>query len=143
MANNVTIPAQGVGSTTPLVETYQVGPASSQRQAVVVLGEVLVPTGSGTVAVITTGGTAVTVVSGPINGGYVTNPANLARQGIAAAEPLYVDPTTAPGSTDAAANGTCSALDPGQTYTIPGLASGQSLHANAATSGHKFTVVVW
>jgi hypothetical protein len=96
-----------------------------------------------TASAIVTGGTALTIATGPINGGYVTNPANSARQAIATAEPLYIDPVASPGSTDAAANGTTTALDIGQTYTIPALASGHVLRANAATSGHKFTIVVW
>ena len=95
-----------------------------------------------TASVIATGGTFVTVVTGPILGGYLLNPPNAASQGVTA-ETLYVDPVAHPGSTDGTANGTTSALVAGATYTIPALAAGHSLFANAATTGHKFTVVVW
>jgi hypothetical protein len=93
---------------------------------------------------VTAGGTAVIAVSGPIGGGYITNGATLAAQGnIAAAENLYVDPVGAPGSTDLLANGTTTALQPGQTYQLPALAPGVNVKVNAATSGHKFSAVVW
>jgi hypothetical protein len=99
---------------------------------------------AGTVSQVTTGGTAVTVISGPCNGAFITNPANAARQGgIAAAEPIYVDMVATPGSTDAAANGTTTAIDPGQSFTVPPLASGVNVKVNAATSLHKFSVEKW
>lgn len=109
----------------------------------VVTKPLFVTPAAGTVSSITTGGTAVTVITGPINGGYLTNPINLSAQGIAAAENLYVDPVGTPGSTDANGNGTTVILVPGQNYTIPALAATKTLKANAATSGHKFTVVVF
>jgi hypothetical protein len=99
--------------------------------------------GAGTTATITTGGTAVTLVSGPLNGGYIINPLNLAAQGIGAAENAYVDPVGTPGSTDANANGTTVLLTPGQIYSIPPLAAATTIKANAATNGHKLTVVKW
>lgn len=98
---------------------------------------------AGAASAIVTGGTAITLVNGPIQGGYVVNPCNLAAQGIGTAENAYVDPVAAPGSTDAAANGTTVALQPCQNYPLPPLATGQSLRGNAATTGHKFTVVKW
>lgn len=97
----------------------------------------------GTASTITTGGTAVTVVTGPVNGGYIVNPANAASQAISGAENVYIDPVETPGSTDSAANGTTVLLQPGQNFLIPPLASGSVIKANAATSGHKLTVVVW
>lgn len=97
----------------------------------------------GTTTAIATGGTAVTLVTGPVNGGYIVNPPNLASQGIAAAENAYVDPVGTPGSTDSAANGTTSILAPGQSYWVPPLATGAVIKGNAATSGHKLNVVVW
>ncbi|HWB48357.1 MAG TPA: hypothetical protein VG651_04545 [Stellaceae bacterium] len=96
-----------------------------------------------TTSVVATGGTSVIVVTGPINGGYVTNPVNASAQGITASENVYLDPVGMPGSTDIAANGTTILLTPGQSYSLPPLAAGVSLHANAATGGHKLTVVVW
>ncbi len=97
---------------------------------------------AGTNSTIVTGGTAVVLVTGPCNGGYITNPPNTAAQGVTA-ENVYVDPVAAPGSTDAAANGTTTLLVPGQSFTLPALAAGQFVRGNAATSGHKLTVVVW
>lgn len=98
---------------------------------------------AGTTSTITTGGTAVTLATGPTTGGYITNPPNLASQGISAAENAYVSLVGTPGSTDTNANGTTTVLVPGQTFSLPGLASGVTIKANAATSGHKLTVVVW
>lgn len=98
---------------------------------------------AGTTSTVVTGGTAVTLVTGPIKGGYITNPINLASQGIAAAENAYIDPVGSPGSTDTAGNGTTVILTPGQTYSLPALSTGVLVKGNAATSGHKFTVVVW
>lgn len=98
---------------------------------------------AGTASTVVTGGTAVTLVTGPIKGGYITNPINLASQGIAAAENAYIDPVGVPGSTDANGNGTTVILTPGQTYSLPALATGVLVKGNAATSGHKFSIVVW
>ena len=103
----------------------------------------LVPV-AGLATAVATGGTAVTAVSGPINGGYIINPPNLAGQGIGAAEALYIDMVGTPGSTDAANNGTTSSLPAtGGTFTLPPLATGVNVKVNAATTGHKFTVVTW
>jgi len=101
---------------------------------------------AGSASAIAVGGTAVVLIAGPCAGGYVTNPPTAASQGIAAtdiAENVYVDPVASPGSTDATGNGTTALLQPGQTFTVPALAPGTMLRANAATSGHKLTVVVW
>jgi hypothetical protein len=92
---------------------------------------------------ITTGGTAVTAIAGPISGGFIVNPLNATAQGIGAAENLYIDMVGTPGSTDAAAHGTTSLLSAGQSFTLPPVASGVNVKVNAATSGHKFTIVVW
>ena len=98
---------------------------------------------AGPVAVITTGGTAVTIATGPINGGYVINPYTVAGQNIAAVENLYINGVATPGSSDATANGTTSSLYPGSRFDFPASATGVVWKANAATSGHKFTVVLW
>lgn len=102
----------------------------------------LVPYAGATNAVAT-GGTAVTVATGPINGGYVVNPVDAAGQGIATAENLYIDMVAAPGSTAGSANGTNTALVPGQVFTLPAVGPGVLVQANAATNGHKLTVVLW
>lgn len=91
---------------------------------------------AGTASAIVTGGTALTIVTGPTNGGYITNPSN-------ASENLYIDPVGVPGSTDAEGYGTTLILVPGQSFNIPALAAGSVIKANAATTGHKITVVVW
>lgn len=100
------------------------------------------PTASGTIAIITTGGTPVALATGPINGGYVLNPLNAASQGVTA-ENAYVDPVGTPGSTDSAGNGTTAILQPGQPFYLPPLATGAVVKGNANTSGHKLTVVTW
>lgn len=97
----------------------------------------------GTTAAIATGGTAVTLVTGPASGGYIVNPQNAAAQGISVSENAYVDPAATPGSTDSAANGTTAILQPGQVFRVPPLATGALIKGNAATSGHKLTVVTW
>lgn len=98
---------------------------------------------AGLVSIITTGGTAVTLANGPCNGGYIVNPPNLSSQGIVTAENAYIDLVGTPGSTDATGNATTSIMLPGGVFYLPALASGVHVKANAATSGHKLTVVVW
>ena len=98
---------------------------------------------TGLTSVLGAAGQAVVVAVGPCAGGYLVNPLAALSQGIPTPEELYVDPVAAPGSTDSAANGTCAALQPGETYTIPPLGAGQVLRVNAATAAHAFTVVVW
>lgn len=96
-----------------------------------------------TVSQVTTGGTAVVIVAGPTNGGYVTNPPNAIAQGIATAENLYLDMVGTPGGTDTSGNGTTSILTPGGSFNIPSLAPGVQVQVNATTDGHKFTGEVW
>jgi hypothetical protein len=52
---------------------------------------------------------------------------------------------TAPGTDTASSglNGRTIALDPGQSWTIPPLASGVNVKANSGTSGHKFFAMKW
>jgi hypothetical protein len=95
--------------------------------------------GPGLVSVVAAGGTAVTAVGPNPNGGYIQNPASAADQGVAAAEPLYINPVTTAG---VAGYGTTFALAPGETwFVIPGQTTSTSV--NAASSGHRFTVVVF
>lgn len=86
---------------------------------------------------ITTGGDDVIAVPGGPNGGYITNPSTAADQNISPAEWLYVDPVTNP---ILGAYGTTTGLAPGSTYS---LIAGQTTvtRVNAATAGHRFTVV--
>jgi len=94
---------------------------------------------AGLVSVVTTGGTPVTAIAANPNGGIITNPLTATDQNISIAEPLYIDPVTSPGL---AANGTTFRLEPGQSWlVIPGQST--VTRVNAATSGHKFSVVSW
>jgi hypothetical protein len=89
---------------------------------------------------VTTGGTAVQVVPGSPNGGFIQNPWSAADQGISTAEVLYVDSLNSPSSTDGSGWGTTVALQPGMSYDIiPGQTT--VTRVNAATSGHRFTAV--
>lgn len=94
---------------------------------------------AGANSIIVTGSTAVVAANGSINGGYITNPASASDQGIATVENLIIDPVQTP---TLAGHGTSTSLVPGQTFVlIPGTTL--PTWANAATSGHKFTVVVY
>lgn len=95
----------------------------------------------GNLSTVVTGGTAVIAVTGPVRGCYIVDPATATDQGIAAAENGYVDPTKA---ATLVGNGSNVALVAGQSWTCPtSMAPGSSVWINAATSGHKFVVVVW
>lgn len=92
---------------------------------------------AGLTDVVGVGGTAVTVAPGGINGGYITNPAAAADQGLVAAEDLFVDPV---GSAGLGGNGTTFRIPPGGTWAmIPGQTTPTTVNANS--SGHQFTVV--
>ena len=94
---------------------------------------------AGVATQIVTGGVTLIAVAANPNGGFITNPLTYTDQGIATAEPLYV---SAVGGATLSANGTTFALQPGQTWEIiPGQTS--ATYVNAATSGHKFSVVSW
>jgi hypothetical protein len=95
--------------------------------------------GPGLTSTVTTGGTAVNAVGPGANGGYITNPLLGVDQGVATAEPLFVDPVT---SAILGGYGTTIALQPGQTYNIVS-GSTNPVTVNAATGGHRFTVVVY
>ena len=91
---------------------------------------------------INVGGQAV-MIAGAVNGGILTNPAANTDQGVVTSEILYVDPVgVCGGSALPQANGTVFALQPGQSWTFP---PGQTTptYVNAASTGHKFTVVIW
>lgn len=94
---------------------------------------------AGSASVVTTGGNAVVAVPSGPNGGFITNPYAPADQGLGASEVLYVSPVAAPGLV---ANGTSFALYPGQSWPlIPGQTT--PTFVNAASAGHKFSVVYW
>jgi hypothetical protein len=140
MADNVTLPAQGIGTTQPIIESYDIG-GGVQRQTVT---QGRVTPAAGSTSIVTTAGTSVVAIAGPCNGGIITNPANETRQGVAAPpKVLYIDMVTAPGNSEANANGTTFALDPGMNWTVPPLASGSNVRVNSGTNNHKFSVVKW
>ena len=96
---------------------------------------------AGTTATIATGGAAVVAVTGPVNGCYIVNPATAGDQGIATAENAFVDPVTTSTTTG---NGTNTTIEPGRSWSCPvAVPAGKSISVNAATSGHKVSVVVW
>jgi len=96
---------------------------------------------AGSVALVTTGGTAVNAVVGPVNGCYIANPSTATDQGISTAETLYVDPVS---TATTAGSITNFGLTSGRAWTCPSaIPSGRSVSVNAATNSHKFTVVVW
>jgi hypothetical protein len=87
----------------------------------------------------TTPGQATAAIAANMIGGYIVNPLSAADQGLATAEPLYVNQVVA---STTVANGTTIALQPGQSYTIIPNTITQVSVASASAS-HKFTAVCW
>jgi hypothetical protein len=83
---------------------------------------------------VSIGGEAVVVVTGPIRGGYVQNPSN-------AESSLFLDFVNTPGCI----NRRCTTLEirPGETIQLPILHEGVQVKANAISSNHRFTAIVW
>lgn len=99
---------------------------------------------AGLTSTVTTGGTAVNAAGPNPNGGFITNPASAADQGLVTAEDLIINPvgTAANPNTSGVANGTNFRIPPGGTWQlIPGQTTNTSV--NAASNGHQFSVVVW
>lgn len=95
---------------------------------------------------IAVGGTAVVVAIGPCNGGLIVNPTTAGGQGIMTAENLNLSMSGPPISGDASAFGATFLLSStlgSNSFTIPPLAPGVMLWANATTSGHRFTAIIW
>lgn len=92
----------------------------------------------GAASQVTKGGTSVAAAFGPLLGGFVMNPLRAADQGVPA-EPLYLD-LTGPAATRETA--TTIELFPGSTFAFPANFGG-TVWINAATSGHKFSAVVY
>lgn len=98
----------------------------------------VVPNG-GTNSTIIVGGVANVIVTGPVNGCYVYNPATAADQGIGAVETVYLNPVT---TATAVGNGRNSAILPDRGYSCPpGMTT--NLSGIAATTGHALNVVIW
>lgn len=92
-----------------------------------------------TASAIVTGGAATTLVTGPVNGCWITNPITATDQNIATAEVAYVNAVT---TATANGRGTNVRLDPGQTFRcVPGQTTNVS--AIAATTSHAFSVSKW
>lgn len=88
---------------------------------------------------ILTGGLPVIAMYGPLIGGVLSNPASAQDQGVPLAEVLLYNFY---GQASLTVGGTTYALYPGDSIAIPdGLTTNVSV--NAATSGHKFSAVVW
>jgi hypothetical protein len=88
---------------------------------------------------VSVGGTAVIAVYGPAQGGLIVNPQLAGDQGISVAEVLYIDLVNPAvlHQTD-----TCIPLQPGEYYRVPHGCT-TNITVNAATSGHKFSVVTF
>lgn len=86
------------------------------------------------IASVTAGGVAVIVVTGPIRGGYVQNPSS-------AESSLFVDFVNTPSCVVPR----CTTLEvrPGETIQLPLLHEGVQVKANAVSSNHRFTAIVW
>jgi D-lyxose ketol-isomerase len=87
----------------------------------------------------TTPGQSIPAIDVNMAGGYIVNPLAASDQGLATAEPLFINQVT---SATTAANGTTIALQPGQSYTIIPNTISQVAVASVSAS-HKFTSVCW
>lgn len=97
----------------------------------------------GTNSVVTSGGSAVQAAPGQINGGYITNPASEVDQNVNPPEDLLIDQVSNSSTLASLLGyGTTIRLPPGGSISlIPGTTL--PTFANATTSGHRFTVVVY
>jgi hypothetical protein len=90
---------------------------------------------------VSTGGTAVSAITGPVNGYIIVNPTSAANQGIETAEDLALNMVTSATTTE---NGTTIELVPGQSYTWTQQSPlTNPVSVNAATSGHEFACERW
>lgn len=87
---------------------------------------------------VVVGGTPVTAIYGPVAGGIITNPLRRADQGIGSVEVLYVD-ITGPAALEQTI--TTIPIQPGGSFIVPNETT--SVSVNAATSGHKFSAIVF
>ena len=89
---------------------------------------------------IVTGGTAITIATGPWKGGFVQNPITASDQNIATAENFYINLVTT-----ATANGRGSniCLTPGDSFNLPAVPGGVSLTGIAATTAHAISVEIF
>ena len=93
-------------------------------------------------SVIQTGGVAVAVLPAALNGGIIQNPLSNADQAVTPAEPIYVNPISAPGAGPGQGWGTTFTIYPGQTWAaVPGQIT--QTFMNALTSGHRVSAISW
>lgn len=91
----------------------------------------------GQTTIIASSGVAVIAASGPMAGGFITNPDTDIDQGIGVPEPLYVSFV---GDAGLVGSGSTIELPPGKTLGFPaGMTNNVSV--NAATAGHKFALI--
>jgi hypothetical protein len=88
---------------------------------------------------VAVGGTAVIALYGPLIGGYIVNPATAEDQGLAIVEVLYVDIVSTASLGETA---TTVPIQPGQYFRVPPNQT-TNVSVNAASSGHKFSAIVW
>lgn len=94
----------------------------------------------GLIDIIATGGTSVGVIQAFPNGGLIVNPLTASDQGLSVAEPLYINPTGKPAQL--VGRNQTFAIQPGQTwFVVPSQST--TTFANAASSGHRFSCVVF
>lgn len=127
-----------IGTVTAVTSITNALPAGTNSIGTVKTTALATTPAAGAASAIVTGGVAVTLVTGPVNGCFIVNPLSTTDQGVTA-EVAYVNGVT---TATAAGNGTNTNLAAGQSWTcVPGQTTNVS--AIAATSGHKFTVQVW
>ena len=111
------------------------------RPALTIAPPVVVPTTPypGATHKVKVGGTPVVAIYSNMAGGIIQNPASAADQGIAAAEPLFVNFA---GDATLGQIGSTIELDLGESVTVP-PGDARDVSVNAATSGHLFSCVVF
>jgi hypothetical protein len=133
--NPLTTSGGGGGSSTVTLATgtANVGTfALSSGGTVATTGPNVTPA-AGSASVVTTAGTAVAALTGPINGGILRNP-------IAGTGALYWNMVSAAGTTE---GGTTFVLDAGDSINLPPLSTGVTLSVNAASNSYSFNLVKW
>ena len=128
------VPCPGGSASTPSLVVLQAG-ANTIGQ----IRPFAVTPAAGAAAAIVTGGVAVTLVTGPVNGCTIQNPITATDQNISVAEVAYIN-----GVATATANGRGqnTTMNPGDIWRcVPGQTTNVSVIA--ATSAHAFSVEKW
>lgn len=90
-------------------------------------------------SVVVTGNVPVIAIGPNPNGGFIVNPANADDQGLPNIESLFVSPVN---DATLQASGVTFEIKPGQSWSVIANQSTPT-SVNAATSGHRFSVVQW